>query len=209
MQKEQYLQGLVFQRLKVLGRSRARKGKNSYWDCLCKCGNKTVVRADHLKIGCSTSCGCFRKEITAVYTSRHRETSGGKTTKEYRTWTAILHRTTSQNSPSYPSYGGRGIIVCQKWRTSFRNFLKDMGRAPSPQHSIDRIDNEGNYCKANCRWATRIEQANNRRTTIFINVGGERMALANAARKTGINYSVLAYQYRKGRTSFNLLLAKK
>lgn len=93
---------------------------------------------------------------------KHGHTVNGKWTPEYRTWNAMVIRCTKPNAINWERYGGRGIRVCERWRT-FANFLADMGLKPTPQHSIDRVNNDGNYEPTNCRWATRLEQRHNRR----------------------------------------------
>lgn len=100
-------------------------------------------------------------------------TTHGKTrTPEHIVWLGMLDRCRNTNHPAYPRYGGRGIKVCDQWSNSFPNFLEDMGERPSLSHTLDRIDNDGNYEPENCRWATKKEQANNRRKNVTLNVGG-------------------------------------
>jgi hypothetical protein len=93
----------------------------------------------------------------------------------------------------YENYGGRGITVCDRWKNSYENFLSDMGRKPSPKHSLDRIDPLGNYEPSNCRWATRIEQANNRRKHVNIIFNGEKLSLSQLAIKTKIHRATINY----------------
>lgn len=96
-----------------------------------------------------------------------------KKSKEYEAWCKIKGRCFNPNNKSFYNYGGRGVTVCDRWRLSFTNFLEDVGRAPSPKHSIDRIDNSGNYEPGNVRWATDIQQANNKRNNRFVEYKGQ------------------------------------
>lgn len=124
--------------------------------CLCDCGKKKIVDYYEVTSGMSKSCGCLQKE----YATRH----GLCFTSEYRAWIDIKTRCYKKNCKAFKYYGGRGIQVCESWLNSFDNFIKDMGSKPSPELSLDRIDNDGNYEPSNCRWATRKEQIFNRRT---------------------------------------------
>lgn len=125
----------------------------------CNCGTERVVNARNVKSGKSKSCGCLKTEMH----TRHGQRKRTATTPEYRAWQSAVHRFTNPRVACYKNYGGRGIKVCDRWRGSFETFLADMGRRPSPDLSLDRIDNDGNYEPGNFRWATREQQNANRR----------------------------------------------
>jgi len=120
--------------------------------------------------------------------------------KEYSTWVGIRRRCRDHKLVEYPRYGGRGIIVCDRWKSSFLNFLNDMGVAPSEKHSIDRIDNNGNYEPSNCRWATFNEQCNNRRTSKFLEYNGVRKTMVQWADEYNIHRSTVHTRLRLGWT---------
>jgi len=139
--------------------------------CRCDCGSYTHVMPKSLRSGATTSCGCRRREVTArrnVARATHGETRGGRITPEYAAWSSMLHRCGNQNNPHYSDYGGRGITVCDRWLVSVENFIADVGRKPSPAHSLDRIDNDGNYAPGNLRLASQQQQVNNRRNTVYV-----------------------------------------
>lgn len=131
------------------------------WHCKCSCGIDIVAWASSLVSGNTKSCGCLQRKRTSEASTTHGE--GHTATAEYRCWTHIKTRCYNPRIKNFDCYGGRGITVCERWRDSFENFLADMGRRPSPNHSIDRYPNpDGNYEPSNCRWATRSQQEQNK-----------------------------------------------
>lgn len=127
------------------------------------------------------------------------KTHGMKQTPEYQAWGSMITRCENQNRPSWRHYGGRGISICARWRDSFEAFFQDMGPRPSPKHTIERKDNEGNYEPGNCKWGTRFEQSANRRNSNLVTIDGHgEVCLAEAARITGIPYMTIVRRYHKG-----------
>jgi len=145
------------------------KSKNRYfWKCLCDCGNYAIVDRGNLIPGHSQSCGCFKKELIKKSSITH----GLSKTKEYAIWADIKKRCYNKNNSAYKFYGAKGITMCNKWKNSFIPFITDMGKRPSENHSIDRINTFGNYEPSNCRWTTKDIQSNNTRTNKKITLNG-------------------------------------
>lgn len=186
------LRGRRFGRLTAVEYAGHSQGSRvSLWRCVCDCGGSTTSSAYNLKIGNSGSCGCRRKETLAGYA-----THGASKTAEYRSWLAMKKRCGNPMDKHYADYGGRGVAVCERWRQSFENFLADMGTKPSPAHTLDRIDNDGNYEPGNCRWATIHEQASNRRNNRIIEFENEKATIQEWSRRLGITISTLDYRLR-------------
>lgn len=161
MRKRIDLTNKIFGRLTVTSFSHIDPtNKGCVWLCICICGRKTKVRSGDLISGSIFGCGCMKRNNSL----KHGHSINFTESPTYRSWHAMISRCTNPKKDNYKDYGGRGIVVCKKW-LKFENFLKDMGERPIGK-TLDRIDNDGNYCKSNCKWSTPKEQANNRRTNI-------------------------------------------
>lgn len=158
MSEKKDLKGKRFSRLVVIREAEKRKGGQVYWCCQCDCGEEVNVLGSNLRRGMIRSCGCLRKEMNF----KHGQTNGkGNPTSIYSIWNRMISRCSNPKDKKYNNYGGRGIIVCERWK-QFTNFYYDMGDKPKNK-SLDRIDNDGHYTPTNCRWATKKEQQDNRR----------------------------------------------
>jgi hypothetical protein len=167
----------------------------AYQTCRCVCGQVRDVLQDNLIYGRSRSCGCFNRD------GKHRITHGKSNSPEYMAWRSCRERCNNPNIPGYRNYGGRGITICDRWLNSFENFYADMGPRPSPKHSLDRIDNDGNYEPGNCRWATTKQQSRNRRNNIIVTYDGDDMCLRDFANLVGKNPNLLTKRVKKGAAS--------
>lgn len=203
------LSGRQFGRLRVLARAPRgnRVSAGARWLCVCACGNTIIARSDALLVGHIQSCKCLLADSVAARNHRH----GQATTPEYRAWKGMLVRCHGEREVDEVSYRGRGIYVCMRWKESVEAFAEDMGRRPPDCTSIDRIDNDGSYtcgkcgdcttrgAKANCRWATDIQQANNKRNNVLVTCFGEVTTVPNLARRCGVvGAAVIRKRLRRG-----------
>lgn len=184
------LTGRTFGRLRVTFRAETR-GRVTVWGCHCSCGQFKEIRARDLVTGKTNSCGCLRRELLTKH--------GGIGSPEYRTWCLMKRRCYDASDRGFKNYGGRGITVCDKWKDDFSAFIKDVGPKPYPSATIERIDHNGGYEPGNVRWASMLEQGNNRRNNRIVRVGGKEMSLSMAARVHGVKRRALAHliDYRR------------
>jgi len=193
MRERQDLVGQRFGKLVVsefIGKC-GRKRKHFMWDCICDCGNTTKVFGGNLKSGHTVSCGCSKgRPIT------HGQNMVGLRTLVYICWCTMMQRCYNPNSTGYKYWGGRGIRVCERWH-SFENFYEDMGDCPSGM-TLDRKDNDVDYCKENCRWATDEEQANNKSSNVWYEHDGLRKTISQWARHLGIRVGTLGMRLTSG-----------
>lgn len=176
------LVGQKFNRWLVCGAA----ARNEYVVCRCACGTEKEVKATHLLRGNTRSCGCYRREAS----SEKARTHGYSRTPEYYAWWDMRARCYDERDNQYHNYGARGISVCDRWRSSFANFIADMGPRPAG-YSIERDDVNGNYEPGNCRWIPRSQQADNRRNTVWLRHEGRLVSLTKASAQAGLKPSVV------------------
>lgn len=171
------LTGNKYGRLTVVGLLGKNKKKSYVWECKCECGSTIYRDASTLHCGRVKSCGCLVKLVN----TRH----GLSRSYIYTTWRQMLCRCYVPTNCNYKNYGARGITVCDRWRSSFKAFVFDMGHRPSPTHSLDRIDTLGNYTPENCRWATNKEQSNNKRNNVLLLFRDKMLSMQDVYKLSG------------------------
>lgn len=176
---------------KLVAGEAVRKGSKWRINCRCDCGKEKSVQYDNLKCGNTISCGCHRRNKTIMRSTKHGDCRRGKRACEFTTWVTMIDRCTNPKTKHFNRYGGRGITVCQKWMDSYEAFLNDVGRRPSQKHSIDRINNDGNYEPGNVRWATSLEQNNNRRDNVIWEFSGKRQTIGQWGQELNIKPKLL------------------
>jgi hypothetical protein len=186
------LTGIRFGRLLVIGPND--KEGAYFWATLCDCGTIKSAYGGNLRAGNIKSCGCLKRENNI----KRCQTHGKANHAEYKAWIAMRVRCYRKLGKGYPDYGGRGIKVCDRWLKSFDDFYHDMGPRPSKGHSIDRIDNNGNYEPSNCKWSTRTQQNNNTRKTNFITIDDISLPIQEWARRFNISIGAIQGRLKKG-----------
>ena len=198
------LSGMRFERLVAIEHV-----GGSRWKCRCDCGAIRIVESKALKNSMTRSCGCYRRDTVGPKISASLKTHGMSGTPTYGSWSAMIGRCENPNNPKYPSYGGRGIRVCRRWRRSFVSFLRDMGEKPSGHGwSLGRKNNDGNYCRSNCRWENPTQQANNKSSTKLLTFRGSTKTIAQWAKETGIGFGTLWSRIEKHRWSVERALSE-
>lgn len=192
--------GRVFGKLTVLSFNRleTQRSRRRYWNCVCECGKEIVTRGDSLKNGHTKSCKCDNRGQSLL---KEREYKHGMCdTPEYAAWESMKSRCYYPKARMYKWYGAIGRVVCDRWLNSFENFFADMGKKPSPKHSLERKENDGNYEPSNCYWATRREQDRNTSRNRWIEYNEIKMVITDWA--TELNTSCPALRSYLKRHSF-------
>lgn len=194
------LTGRTYGRLTVRKLSPRKTASGKYqWLCICTCGSTSTVRGGDLTSGHTKSCGCLSDETRPLGPVTHGHSANGRRTSEYVAWQAMHQRCSDVKNPNY---GGRGIQVCKRWsgERGFERFLSDMGPKPSPKraYSLERINNSKGYSPSNTRWATKLDQNNNRRNNLLVAYKGSSRTLMEWSKLLGISYRALHSRYHKG-----------
>lgn len=187
--------GQRFTRLVVVSRAGSDSNGNAKWNCLCDCGNATTSSGFTLRNGEAKSCGCLTTEQLIARATTHKKSHDA----EYRCWAGMLQRCDNPKTSRYSRYGGRGIKVCERWYC-FEDFYADMGPRPTRDHSIERINNDGNYTPGNCRWATSKEQNHNKSSNRIVEYRGQEMPLQTAIElaNSPVNRNTVQGRLRRG-----------
>jgi hypothetical protein len=190
----QDLTGEKFNRLTVVKRVEGKLKKHTYWECVCDCGNTTIVTSQKLKNEKTKSCGCYARDINTKH--------GMWKTRLYGIWRNMKCRCYTPNATAYDCYGGRGIVVCDDWKNDFMSFYNwAYENGYKDDLTLDRIDVDGNYEPSNCRWATMKVQSNNTRSNHIIEYNGEKHTMTEWAEILGMKRKVLEHRIERGWTT--------
>lgn len=184
--------------------------RTTLWRCKCDCGKESIVRYPLLVTGNTRSCGCLERENKERMMKIAQQANRKSVSKDfigkledhplYKIWKSMLMRCNNPHVKNYNNYGGRGIKVCDRWSgdLGFENFVNDMGERPTPEHTLDRVDYNGDYEPSNCRWATHEAQCNNKRNNSYVVLNGEEITCAQLCKRYGFYYTYVTYQLRQG-----------
>jgi hypothetical protein len=200
MAKKINIDGKRFGRMVALWHSytiRKKYGKKAtykdYYECVCDCGTRKASCKHDLLIGDANSCGCLGVEARLAASKKH----GASRSDIYGTWGNIIERCTNPKNPGFKNYGGRGITICERWRSSFESFRDDMGPKPTPKHTVERRDNNKGYSPENCSWETMLVQMRNNRRNVYFEIGGEKKTMQAWCDQFGIRRYVAYQRYKK------------
>ncbi len=196
--RHENLTGLRFGKLTAVSHAGRTDRGRAIWLFACECGGQKIAEAANVKSGSTRSCGCAAQEQrkTAAQSQRHA-LSASEMPRERKAWEGMLRRCYNPKHSSFVRYGGRGIGVCERWRESFACFFEDMGRAPEGA-TLERIDNARSYAPDNCKWASRKEQANNRRSNHLLTHDGITLNVAQWGDRLGWPKGTIANRLRYG-----------
>ena len=208
------LTGERYGRLTAISSTGVKKGTSMVWSFMCDCGNQVERASGEVRRGKTHSCGCLRSELSkakmksfqtlgTIASSTHRMTGA----PEFISWDSMKQRCLNPDHKSFKDYGGRGVVICDRWIDSFDKFLADMGERPEGT-TLDRVDTNGNYEPGNCRWATGKVQGNNKRSSRNITFMGLTRTLKQWADGAGISNKVLAYRLANGWDMKEALMTK-
>ncbi|MCK5606522.1 hypothetical protein KAR91_31760 [Candidatus Pacearchaeota archaeon] len=195
------LKGKKFGRLLVIKLLPERRSRSLVWQCLCDCGEIRSVIGDYIRKGGTKSCGCLCREMARKRATKH----GMSGTPLYAVWKDMRTRCYNPDAHAFKDYGARGITVCDRWKDSFLNFIADMGERPKG-YTLERIDNDGNYIAKNCTWASRAQQARNRRNT---KLSEEKVAHIRRLSKGALSQARIARMFGVRRTTVCRILTGK
>jgi hypothetical protein len=186
--------GKRYGRLTVVAFSRYRtrgKDRDRIFTCKCECGSNKEFDITRLRSGKTKSCGCFQRDMASAANTTH---GLSRWCSEYKTWTMMKNRCLNPKNDVWDSYGGRGITIFKDWADDFAIFLAHVGVKPTPKHSLDRINNDGNYEPGNVRWATQKEQNSNKKNNRLLTLDGVSKTISQWARELNVSKTCLRYR---------------